>query len=300
MKEIIFTQGISASGKTTWAEQFAKDNLEYTNINRDDIRGELFCDGKLCWDKYKFTKTNEKIVTQEQLKIISENVSLGRSIIISDTNLSEKTIQSITDFVNSLSKGYTFTVKVFDIDFMEAVERDAKRERSVGYKVISSQYNKFRQLHPVKQDLSDDKINCVVVDIDGTLADMTGVRTPFEWDKVGLDNPRWEVINMLRGLIHFQDLTPVFVSGRDACCMKQTQEWLEKYIPELDGHFPLFMRPEGDMRKDTKVKREIFDKYISHKYNVVCVLDDRPSVTRMWAFNLGLNVINVGNPYFEF
>ena len=34
----ILTIGVSASGKTTWAEQFVKENEWWVNINRDDIR----------------------------------------------------------------------------------------------------------------------------------------------------------------------------------------------------------------------------------------------------------------------
>ena len=29
----------------------------------------------------------------------------------------------------------------------------------------------------------------IIVDVDGTLADMKGIRGPFEWDKVHLDKP---------------------------------------------------------------------------------------------------------------
>jgi len=35
------------------------------------------------------------------------------------------------------------------------------------------------------------------------------------------------------------------------------------------------MRPQGDMRKDSIVKRELFDAHICDQYNVLFVLDDR-------------------------
>ena len=60
------------------------------------------------------------------------------------------------------------------------------------------------------------------------------------------------------------------------------------------------MRSEGDCRKDTVVKKELFDTYIDHKYNVKLVLDDRKSVIRMWSFEKGLNVVDVGKPHDEF
>ena len=61
----------------------------------------------------------------------------------------------------------------------------------------------------------------------------------------------------------------------------------------------LYMRPEGSYEKDTKIKEEMFWEHIAPYYNVECVFDDRPVVCRMWA-DIGLNVVNVGNPYIEF
>lgn len=54
----------------------------------------------------------------------------------------------------------------------------------------------------------------------------------------------------------------------------------------------LYMRPEGDVRKDTEIKREIFDNYIRDKYRVLFVLDDRNSVVKMWR-DLGLKCLQV-------
>ena len=124
-------------------------------------------------------------------------------------------------------------------------------------------------------------------------------RTPFEWEKVGDDKPRTEIIMMAKGLV-CAGYTPIFMSGRDSVCMDQTQQWIEQYFPELEGHFHLYMRPQGDCRKDTIIKKELFDKYVDHNYNVKLVLDDRKSIVRMWSFEKGLNVVDVGNPHDEF
>ncbi len=53
------------------------------------------------------------------------------------------------------------------------------------------------------------------------------------------------------------------------------------------------------MRKDTIVKEEIFWRDIADNYNVQFVIDDRPSVARMWR-ELGLKVFQVGDPHIEF
>ena len=190
---------------------------------------------------------------------------------------------------------------MFHVDLLEALERDAKRGSGVGYKVITSQYNTYaerflsKNWHDTNKPLTPD---AVIFDIDGTLAEMYN-RTPFEWEKVIEDKPRTEIIMMAKGLIR-AGYTPIFMSGRDAVCMGQTQQWIEQYFPELEGHFHLYMRPQGDCRKDTIIKKELFDKYVDHNYNVKLVLDDRKSVIRMWCFEKGLNVVDVGNPHDEF
>lgn len=296
--KVIITQGCSASGKTYWAEQFVKDNNGYVNINRDDIREDLFCDGTLDWNKYKFTKNNEKRVTEVQNQLISAAVMHGKSIIISDTNLNPKYLNKFEQM--EVLKGYEFEYKVFEEDLLTLLERDARRCNGVGYKTITYQYDQFCKMFKSANHhvFSEDKQDAVIIDVDGTIAKMVS-RKPFDWDKVGEDAPRKEVIYMVKGLIN-EGYVPIFLSGRDACCMDLTQAWIEDQFPELEGHFTLLMRQEGDMRKDTVVKKEIFDKYLNHKYNVRTAIDDRPSVCRMWKHELGLNVVNVGNPYLEF
>lgn len=50
--------------------------------------------------------------------------------------------------------------------------------------------------------------------------------------------------------------------------------------------------PAGDMRKDSIVKRELFDAHIRDVYDVHYVLDDRQQVVDMWR-GLGLAVFQV-------
>lgn len=298
--KIIFTRGVSASGKTVWTEQFVKDNPNYVNINRDDIRAALFCNGELDWSRYKFTRGNEKRVTEVQEQLIYDAVVDGKSIIISDTNLHDKYIGRILTSQGTLLDNYEVEYKWFEIDLLEALKRDARRSNGVGYEVITKQYKLFSELFYGADwhTFSDDKEDAMIIDVDGTIAQMDG-RSPFEWDKVDTDLPRTEIIYMVKGLID-RGYTPIFLSGRDSCCTDKTQTWIEEQFPELEGHFHLYMRSEGDTRKDTIIKKELFDKYIDHKYNVRVVLDDRPSVSRMFQYKLGLNVVNVGNPWVEF
>ena len=67
-----------------------------------------------------------------------------------------------------------------------------------------------------------------------------------------------------------------------------------KFFEKNDLNEPdeLFMRPTGDTRKDSILKKEIYDNHIKGKYNVKYVLDDRDSVVEMWR-EQGLTCLQV-------
>ena len=65
--KLILTVGISASGKTTWAET---QKHCMVNINRDNIRFNIVQPGS-DWKTYKHNKKNEKRVTEIELEVLS-------------------------------------------------------------------------------------------------------------------------------------------------------------------------------------------------------------------------------------
>ncbi len=128
----------------------------------------------------------------------------------------------------------------------------------------------------------------LLVDIDGTVALMAG-RDPYDWDRVGSDVPNLAVITAVRAM-HAAGNAIVFCSGRDEVSRAETEAWLDLYVGvPYEG---LFLRPEGDGRKDAVVKREIFESQIRHRWRIVGVFDDRQQVVRMWRA-LGLTVFQV-------
>lgn len=128
----------------------------------------------------------------------------------------------------------------------------------------------------------------VICDIDGTLAEK-GSRNAYDWGKVYNDKPILKIVNLLQLLKERLRVGVVLVSGRDEVCKDVTLLWLSKNNIDFDC---LFMRPKGDNRPDTVIKREIFDNHIRDKYNVLCVLDDRNKVVKMWR-ELGLTCLQV-------
>lgn len=298
MPEIIFTVGVSGSGKTTWAEQFCKDNPSYINVNRDDIRRELFNFGK--WSEYKFTKERERKVSEQQLYRIETALSLMDGVVVSDTNLSkERCIELIKKVEEKFGRGVSFTFKVFDVDPIKCIEYDLKRNYPVGAKVIMEQYQKFSDNWLIPEYAQDGRglPSAIIIDIDGTVAQKTNERGHFDWTKVELDLPRQHVIDLVVSAATM-GYTPIFMSGRDAVCREQTMNWIEMYIPELSGA-QLFMRPNGDMRPDTVVKAELFEENVRGKYNVVMAFDDRPGICCLWRYKFGINVINVSDKPFH-
>ena len=306
MKAIV-TVGVSASGKTSFAESFLQEGdnkASWVNINRDDIRWELL--GVKDWSKWNWKR--EKEVTSIQRASLAKAASEGKNVIVSDTNLNPKFRNDLLEYLHSL--GYaTVTQKVFTVSFEEACKRDTARPNGVGYSVIAKQVeqmNKYMEaFNPpevAKYEHKDGLPTCIIVDIDGTLAHMTN-RGPFEWDKVGDD----EVDTVIRNLCNVyesyepyesgeQSIRVILMSGRDSVCRDDTVDWLRK---NRVSYTSLFMRDSVDSRKDTIVKKEMFDAHIIGKYNVEFVVDDRPSVCRQWH-DMGLKVLRVGNPYIEY
>lgn len=259
----------------------------WIRVNKDSIREQLFCDS--------WKPKNEKQVIRVRNLIIKDTLSNGKNIIIDDTNLNpihEKEIQNI-------AKEFNATVIVNDsflaIPVETCVKRDLKRLNSVGEKVIQQMYNKYLKPNINKLNYDESLGYAVIFDIDGTLAHMKN-RNPYDWAKVGNDDIDSSVAFIADALAETKR-TKIFVfSGRDSICRPETEDWLDRNDIEYDS---LYMRPEGDTRKDTEVKKEMYQSYIEGQYNLLGVFDDRPCVCDMWR-SLGIKVFQVGDPHDEF
>jgi len=296
MPKMILTCGISASGKTSWANEYCKINSNWVNINRDTARFILFCDGVEDWGLYKFTKAREKAVSDSCENLWKASVHFGENVIISDTNLNPKTQAMWKQRADAA--GYEFEIKYFEISLEEAWKRNERRPNPVRRDVITEQWPKWLAITGRKRYTpTGDKPEILLCDIDGTIAKMYD-RGPFDWMKVGQDLPRKKIINLIEAYAYSGDYDVMFLSGRDSVCRCITADWLCDNTTVYSGNNFLAMRPQGDMRKDSIVKEELFWE-ITKTYDVVAVFDDRPQVVRMWK-DLGLTVIDVSEGYQEF
>lgn len=277
MKKLIILKGLPASGKSTYAKKLVDENNgAYKRINKDELRIML--------DNGKWSKDNEKFVLKTRDQLILSALAEGKHVIVDDTNLHPKHLAHLTQLVKGLAK---VEIVEFNVDPEECIKRDLARPNSVGSDVIWDMYNKF--LKPEVKVIQQDETlpKAIIVDIDGTLAHRKD-RSPFDWARVGEDDLDEYVAWLVTQHYNF-GYRVILVSGRDGICRKKTEGWLERHgVPYNELH----MRPEGDNRKDSIIKLEIYENEIKGKYSVECVYDDRDQVVKMWR-EQGLRVFQV-------
>lgn len=243
----------------------------------------------------KFTKQREKHVKALQLGMVQNALELGRSVIIADTNLNPARREYWQGVAKNEAVHYEER-SFLNVPVEECIRRDLLRHESVGKDVIYRMYRQHVKPIPKPPPSGVHKGNMPVYifDLDGTLAHMDG-RSPYEWDKVSGDLPNPYLRRIMFRLS--MDTEIIILSGRDEVCRDKTIAWLNAC--GMSSYSKLYMRPQGDMRKDTIVKEEMYVNHIQGKYHVVGVFDDRPSVCRMWR-ELGLPVFQVGDPDVDF
>jgi len=222
------------------------------------------------------------------------------SVVIDDTNLRAKTVNFWYDVANK----HGVPVEVIDIDtpLEECIARDAVREKKVGEDVIRSYYaryfrkGKFPALPENKKDAPlgkpyDPNPNlpkAVWLDVDGTIAKMVG-RKPFDWARVGEDEPYLHVIDAVKAL-HASGYKIVVMSGRDEVCKPETVEWLNRHGVPFDD---IFMRPANSYTPDDIVKHDLFWEHVAPKYDIRFALDDRNRVVKFTRDVLKIPVFQV-------
>ena len=268
-KILMLLQGVPASGKSTFAREFVKGKKDWVIVCRDSFREAR--------GDYWIPEQEGYISVLEDTAVYSAMTS-NYNIIIDAMNLNPKTIKKWTDIVDK--HGYELQIKRFEVPLHVAIERDIQRGNKVGSKVIReiyakyfpSEFNTYQQRY--MKTANDFLPNCIVCDLDGTLALSTG-RSPYDGTKVDEDKVNHQLLWVLTLLS--KSLPIIFLSGREATdiCREKTEAWLKKHCP---FKFALYMRNQGDHRKDAIVKEEIYKQKIEQNYNVRLWFDDRNQV----------------------
>lgn len=314
MGKFIINRGLPGSGKSTVTKaEVAADYNNVVRVNRDDIRTMLH-DGV-----WKGQETESVVVMIRDADLRTAMKARKPVVISDDTNLDGNVVKHLAKIAEFF--GYEVIVRDFDIPLKECIARDASREDSVrvGEEVIRGMHKKFFKQgkfpeNPLKNQIAAVKFElyvpnltlpkAVIFDIDGTLASHEGVRSPYDYTKVGLDNPRAVVIQAMK-IYAMMGYSIIILSGRESSCKEDTMKWLYAHAQflfqlekELGFHWELHMRAAGDKRQDRIIKGEIFDSQIRNNFRVEVVFDDRDQVVSLWRRELGIDCFQVN--YGEF
>lgn len=318
MKTLYLLMGLPGSGKDRWARQFMKESkTKIKRINKDDLRAML--------DISEWSEKNEQFVLDTRNHLIRKSLMSGYDVIVSDTNfpVRGKHYQTICDIARQVGD-VLIVEKFFDISLKDALLANKGPNRvAVPDDVIVHMFEKYVKgknvteligdgktyFPPVKYEYNiDPKLPMAIIcDLDGTLAHMNG-RNPYNPtdEEVMNDVADEAVMGILNSFMsntryfdgypdEFTGVQIIFCSGRFDTYRTVTEQWI---LRNLDGNYfnkygiKLLMRKDGDMRKDSIVKKEIYEREIKGKYNVLFVLDDRQSVVEMWR-NEGLKALQV-------
>ena len=133
-----------------------------------------------------------------------------------------------------------------------------------------------------------DRPPAVIVDVDGTLVDVSGVRHYVLEDPRRKDfhhfhlaamfcPPIASTVALVRALWG-SGVTVYIVTARKRRWLRHTQDWLWKHSIGYDA---LFMRADDDDRRDVLVKADILDDILT-RHDVVLAVDDNPAVIALW------------------
>ncbi len=143
IQKIIVMRGLPGCGKSTYAKQYVRDNLNTIRVCRDDIRDMLT-------PIFPFGSKMEELVTLIEDNAIEEALKNKYSVIVDATNF-----RNPYKWTNlCLPSGCQYIVKDIDTPLEECIERDSKRSNPCGKEIIERMYNKYinrdKQKHEIR------------------------------------------------------------------------------------------------------------------------------------------------------
>jgi len=131
--------------------------------------------------------------------------------------------------------------------------------------------------------------NAVLVDVDGTLCDVSGIRHYVESDPRHRNFDKFHRASALCPAIastvdcvreqHAAGITVIVVTSRKQQYEHLTRVWLRKWGVPFDR---LLFRADHDERRDDLVKADLLAKIRAEGYEVIAAIDDNPSIIALW------------------
>lgn len=147
MKTLLILQGLPASGKSTYAVKWVNEDPEHRlRINQDSIR-RMF--GKYWLEDKLQLKRRESITSNITMELLKQSMFNQFDIVLDNMNLNTKVLGTIEDYVNYFNikfadlQPYNIEYKLFKEPLQTLIDRDSKRDISVGANVITNLYNKY-------------------------------------------------------------------------------------------------------------------------------------------------------------
>lgn len=142
--KLLILSGVPCSGKTTYAVKLMGTDPNYVVISRDFIRWEM--EGP----DYKHSSGNEKTVTIRFKNKLISAADREKSIIIDNTNCTEKYLNSFIDLFQNKYPNYEISIKFFDISLIKALVRNFIRayrtNKYIPFKVLKRMHQNYNRI----------------------------------------------------------------------------------------------------------------------------------------------------------
>ena len=296
---VFILRGPSGCGKSTWTQTFRKAYPGTVVVSRDIIRQAFGMQGKGV-----LPQGDERMVTKIEMDMLRRAVREDRHVVVDNTNLDDQRASAYA------TEAHLMGTYFGEVNLYDPAKDDVYISRSdIPTNAVRRQCKSAKKMHPLQARVdrivpvgnNPDLPDAYIFDVDGTLADSKGIRSPYDYSKVEDDRPIDSVANVAKALHWvFESGTRkrkvIFVSGRKEECRDATENWLWEQL----GFEPLlFMRADGDDRHDAQVKYDILRRDILPSFHVLGAFDDRDRVVQMWQ-SAGIRTIDCGQGVSDF
>ena len=151
MQKIYLPIGLPGSGKSTWAIEKAKNDINTIIISKDNIR-------EMIKGEYVFDNRLEPLVTKITLSAFAETIQNNNDIILDETNLTKK----VRNFWINEAKNINEDCEIIYVIFPERndlLERRMRKDRGYSKEKWKEVISKLKEIfQPISDEEQYDKI----------------------------------------------------------------------------------------------------------------------------------------------